>query len=731
MQDPLPHAAVSHVAAIVDSADDAIISTDLQGLITSWNRAAERLFGYTASEAIGRSIRIIIPIDHHSDEDEVLRRIARGDSVVHFETVRRRKNGSVLPISVSISPIRNPAGRVIGASKIARDITERRRVDEAIAAAERARSDLQHRLLAMVGASSSLLGSPKVEDVVPASLALASSLIAADGYALWRLDAPSQAWRIESYSGVSDDFARRIVATDRNAPSPDSVEPVIAEDVSVDERLVGRLEAFGAEGIRSMLSVPMALGNEVTAALAFYYRTPHVFSDVELETARALASLTTAALRTAELYDAQGRIQRQASFLAQAGEVLASSLNYRQTLGRIATLAVPSIADWCAIDIVNDAGGLDRIAIAHQDPQKVALGHRISAAFPAANAPAGRPLGDPDHVVNSGRSMFVPEITDAMLASAAHTAEHGDLLLAIGMRSYICVPLRTREGVLGALTFLSAESGRHFTLADLQFAETVAGRAALAIENARSYEEARRANRLKDEFLATLSHELRTPLNAILGYTRMLRAGIFAAEKHDRALETVERNASALAQIVGDVLDVARIVSGKLRLEVKPIDLDRLIAEAIETVLPAAQAKGVTLEQTTNGDIPAVSVDTDRLQQVLWNLLTNAVKFTARGGRVIVSTHHTAEGVEIVVADTGQGIKPDVLPFIFDRFRQGDSGSSREHGGLGLGLAIARHIVEMHGGTIQAASEGDGRGARFTVRLPTIQTPVRPEAAAR
>ena len=585
----------------------------------------------------------------------MLRRIARGESVVHFETVRRRKDGSLLPISVSISPMRDASGRVIGASKIARDITERRRADEALAAAERARSDLQHRLLALVGASTSLLGSPRVEDVVPASLALASSLIAADGYALWRLDAPSHAWRIESYSGVSDDFARRLVTSDRNLAPAASAEPVIAEDVTTDPRLLGRLEAFRFEGITSMLSIPMALGNDATAALAFYYRTPHVFSDVELQTARALGKLTTAALRTAELYDAQRRIQQQASFLAQAGEVLASSLNYRQTLGRIATLAVPRIADWCAIDIVNDAGDLDRIAIAHEDPEKVALGHRLTVAYPAGTSPTGRPLGDPDHVVNSGRSMFVPEITGAMLASYAHDAEHGDILTSIGVRSYICVPLRTREGVLGALTFLSAESGRRFTLADLQFAETVAGRAALAIENARSYDEARRANRLKDEFLATLSHELRTPLNAILGYTRMLRAGIFAADKHDRALETVERNASALAQIVGDVLDVARIVSGKLRLEVKPIDLDRLIAEAIETVLPAAQAKGVTLEQNTDGGIPHVSADTDRLQQVLWNLLANAVKFTARGGRVVASTRRTSDAVEIVVADTGQG----------------------------------------------------------------------------
>jgi PAS domain S-box-containing protein len=731
MPDSPPEAAVSYVAAIVASADDAIISTDLQGLITSWNPAAARLFGYAADEAIGRPIRIIIPVDHRSDEEEVLRRIARGESVVHFETVRRRKDGSTLPISVSISPIRDSAGRVIGSSKIARDITERRRVDEAIAAAERARSDLQHRLLALVGASSSLLGSPHVEDVVPASLALASSLIAADGYAMWRLEASSSSWRIESYSGVSTEFATRLITTAADMLPAASTEPVIAENVASDPRLVGRLEAFRTEGITSMLSIPLMTDGEATAALAFYYRTPHVFSDVELETARALGALTTAALRTAELYDAQHRIQQQASFLAQAGEVLASSLNYRQTLGRMATLAVPSIADWCAIDIVNDAGDLDRIAIAHEDPQKVAIGRRISEAFPPSTSSGGRSFGDPDHVVNSGRSMFVPEITDAMLASFAQSAEHADLLLAVRLRSYICVPLRTREGVLGALTFLSAESGRRFTLSDLQFAETVAGRAALAIENARSYDEARRANRLKDEFLATLSHELRTPLNAILGYTRMLRAGIFAAEKHDRALETVERNASALAQIVGDVLDVARIVSGKLRLEVRLIDLDRLIAEAIETVLPAAQAKGVTLEQASDGEIPQVSADTDRLQQVLWNLLANAVKFTARGGRVIASTHRTADGVAIVVADTGQGIRPDVLPYIFDRFRQGDSGSSREHGGLGLGLAIARHIVEMHGGTIQAASEGEGRGAEFTVRLPTVQVSSKVGASAR
>jgi PAS domain S-box-containing protein len=237
------------------------------------------------------------------------------------------------------------------------------------------------------------------------------------------------------------------------------------------------------------------------------------------------------------------------------------------------------------------------------------------------------------------------------------------------------------------------------------------------------------ANRLKDDFLATLSHELRTPLNAILGYARMLRSGIVGPQRHARALEIVERNATALTQMVGDVLDVSRIVAGKIRLNVQPVDLSKIADEAIGSVRPAADAKGVRLQPVIDPQAGPISGDSDRLRQVLWNLLSNAVRFTPRGGRVQFVLQSVNSHVEIVVTDTGVGITPEFLPHVFERFRQADSRFSREHSGLGLGLAISHELVEMHGGTIEAFSDGPGKGATFRVTLPVLalQTPLSPE----
>jgi len=256
----------------------------------------------------------------------------------------------------------------------------------------------------------------------------------------------------------------------------------------------------------------------------------------------------------------------------------------------------------------------------------------------------------------------------------------------------------------------------------VQFAEDVASRVAMAVENARAHEELRNANRVKDDFLATLSHELRTPLNAILGYSRMLRGGILSADKIAGALETIERNTQVLTQMVEDVLDVSRIVAGKVRLNVQPVELAALIHEALATVRPAADAKRIRIETVIDPTDAVVSGDPGRLLQVLSNLLSNAVKFTPRGGGVQVRLERVNSSVEIVVSDTGIGIHPDLLPHIFERFRQGDSGTSRQRGGLGLGLAISRNLVEMHGGSIDAASAGEGKGATFLVRLPLLAT---------
>ncbi len=227
-----------------------------------------------------------------------------------------------------------------------------------------------------------------------------------------------------------------------------------------------------------------------------------------------------------------------------------------------------------------------------------------------------------------------------------------------------------------------------------------------------------RANRMKDEFLATVSHELRTPLNSILGWTQILRRGGLRDDAVRRALETVERNARLQNQLIEDLLDVSRIISGKLRLDVRPIELTSVIEAAIDTVRPAAQAKSIRLTSILDPKAGLVAGDANRLQQVVWNLLSNAIKFTPKGGRVQVQLERVNSHVEIIVSDTGQGINVELLPYIFERFRQADSTTTRQYSGLGLGLAIVRHLVELHGGTIWASSPGEGLGAVFTVHLP-------------
>jgi PAS domain S-box-containing protein len=230
--------------------------------------------------------------------------------------------------------------------------------------------------------------------------------------------------------------------------------------------------------------------------------------------------------------------------------------------------------------------------------------------------------------------------------------------------------------------------------------------------------EAEAANRAKDEFLATVSHELRTPLNAMLGWIYLLRTGKLDPATYERALETIERNTRLQAQLIEDLLDVSRIIAGKLRLNVRPTDVSPVIIAAIESVRLAAEAKGIECRLMSDPGIRIVMCDPDRLQQVIWNLLANAIKFTPKGGRVTVQLQRADDSAEIIVSDTGQGISADFLPFVFDRFRQADSTPTRAHGGIGLGLSIVRHLVELHGGTVTAESAGHEQGAKFVVRLP-------------
>ncbi|AKF10101.1 ATP-binding protein [Sandaracinus amylolyticus] len=299
------------------------------------------------------------------------------------------------------------------------------------------------------------------------------------------------------------------------------------------------------------------------------------------------------------------------------------------------------------------------------------------------------------------------------------------------MRGWLAAPLVGSDGRNLGLLQLTHRSAGEFTGEDEAVLVQLAGVASIALENARLYElaqgERRRAedaNRLKDEFLATMSHELRTPLNAMLGWARMLRSGALPESKRAHALETIERNVRIQTALIEDVLDVARISTGKLRLDAAPLDIAQVVQAAVEIVRPAAESKGIALDVTLGGACRTMG-DATRLQQIVWNLLTNAVKFTPRGGHVVVTMRRVvidggAAHVEIAVQDSGQGIPHEFLPHVFERFRQADASSTRKHGGLGLGLSVVKHLVELHGGSVHAESEGEARGARFVVRIPIV-----------
>mgnify|MGYP003586186376 CR=1 FL=1 len=309
-----------------------------------------------------------------------------------------------------------------------------------------------------------------------------------------------------------------------------------------------------------------------------------------------------------------------------------------------------------------------------------------------------------------------------LLAAASGEAAYGT-----GAGAWAAQPLVAGKGVIGAAWF-EFEGDTELPPRDRALVALVSRQAADALQRARLFaaerearEEAKAANQVKDEFLATLSHELRTPLNSILGWAHVLRHGALDPATTVRALDAILRNADAQSRLVTDVLDASRLITGRLCLHPAPVDLRAAVRAALEAIAPAASARGVQLGFAASECPVVVTGDADRLQQVAWNLVSNAVKFTPAGGRVEVRLECEPEVVELVVADSGIGIPPEFLPRVFDRFTQADASSRRAHGGLGLGLAIVRHLVELHGGTVAASSAGPGLGARFTVRLPLRQ----------
>lgn len=549
------------LAAVIESAEDAIISKTLESIITSWNKGAERIFGYTADEVIGKPVTILMPPDFIDEEPVILARLKSGERLDHYETIRLHKDGSLIDISLTVSPIKAADGRIIGASKIARDISARKRAEKEL----KEQSDIIETVNHLGRSLVAELDLHKlVQAITDAATEVSNARFGAFFYNV--LDDQGESYMLYVLSGAPlKAFSHFPLPrnTEIFAPTFKGSGTVLIEDVKQDPRYGKNSPYYGMpEGhlpVTSYLAVPV---------------------------------------------------------ISRSGEVY---------------------------------GGLF--------------------------------FGHPDRGVFNERAA------------------------------------RIIEG-LAAQASIAMDNSRLYEAA--QRARAEAERAAL--ENERLYQQAQESSRLKEEFLATISHELRTPLNAILGWARMLRGGQVTEGGVAKALETIERNARAQAQLIDDLLDVSRIITGKLRMDVRPADPNLFIEAAIEALTPAAAAKGVRLQKILDTGVVSVPGDPVRLQQIVWNLLSNAIKFTKRGGRVQVRLERVNSHIEIIVSDTGQGIEAEFLPHVFDRFRQADQRTTRQHGGMGLGLAIVKNLVELHGGSVEAASPGLDKGATFTVRLPV--TPV-------
>jgi signal transduction histidine kinase len=426
----------------------------------------------------------------------------------------------------------------------------------------------------------------------------------------------------------------------------------------------------------------------------------------EVPLAEDIARRAAAAIDNAHLYRQSETRLRAAEAAAEIGGFLNQALDPHVVGRRIAESVRSLLGLGTSLFYTVEPATLEMTVVA-------GAGTPVPGLEPGVTLPAGvaavglavreqRPVTTPDQL-NDSRIAITSELRA--------TLERGP------DRSVLAVPLLSHERVIGVLA-LGDREGRQFRQEEILLAQGFAEQAALALENARLYAEARDANRAKDEFLATLSHELRTPLTAMLGWVRMLQSGTLDQATSERALQVIDRNTKLQAQLIDDLLDVSRIITGKLSLELKAVDIGAVVEAAVDAVTPAALAKSVTLEQRLDPSAAPAWADAHRLQQVVWNLLSNAVKFTPAGGRVTVTVDREDPHVVVRVADTGQGIAAEFLPYIFDRFRQADSTTTRAHGGLGLGLAIVHHLVTLHRGTVTAASDGPDRGATFTVRVP-------------
>jgi len=637
----------AYLAAIVASSDDAIIGKDLNGIVRSFNAAAERLFGYRAEEMIGQPIITLVPADRREEETDILSRLRRGEPIDHFETVRVAKDGRLLDISLSVSPIRDASGTIVGAAKIARDITERKRAAAALAA----QREWYRVTLASIG------------DAVIAS--------DADGRVTFMNGVAEDltGWSLAEALDKSLGEVFRIINEETRNPVENPTEKVLRSGAIV--ALANHTVLIGRHGQEWPIADSAApIRDDAGRILGVVL----VFHDVT-EQRRSHAAL------------AEQR-ERFETTLASIGDgVIATDIHgHVEFMNAVAE----QLTGWRLAD---------------------ARGRRCDEVFRIVHATTRQPEANP--VTQVLRHGGVVGLANHTVLISADGTEH-----AIDDSG---APIREAGGGLAGVVLVFRDvSDRRRLEGERQAAARERERLLTAERQARL--EAEQANRVKDDFVAMLSHELRTPLSAILGWTQILQAKPAGEDALHHGLAVIERNTRAQSQLISDLLDISRIGSSKLVLDVRTVDLGEILADSLETVRYSAEDKGVILHNRAE-PVNLIVGDPARLGQVMWNLLTNAIKFTPRGGRVDVRLRQVGSMAELTVRDTGVGIRPEDLPRIFERFRQGGGGTTGRYGGLGLGLSITKHLVELHGGSARAASEGEGKGVVFTVELPLIAHP--------
>ncbi|MFL6279995.1 MAG: PAS domain S-box protein [Vicinamibacterales bacterium] len=637
-------AAQAYLAAIVESSDDAIISKDLDGIIQSCNAAAERIFRYTAAELVGKPVRILIPPERQTEEDDILARIRRGERIDHFESVRLAKDGRPLDISLSVSPIRDRDGRIIGVAKIARDITEKKRLERELVA----QREWFRVTLASIG------------DAVIAS--------DPDGRVTY-MNEPAQVltgWTADNATGqpLADVFRIINEKTRESIDDPAGLVLRSGHIVGLANHTV-LIDRNGVEHPIADSAAPIRDGNGRLIGAVL------VFRDVGEE--------------------------------RRAEEAIAEQREWFET-------TLQSIGD--AV-IATDVRG--HVVFMNPVAEHLTGWHLADAR--------GKPCAGIFNIINENSRLVTENPVTRVLAegTVVGLANHTVLIAADGTERPIDdsgAPILNRNGrVVGVVLVFRDVSGRRRGEMDRRDAALERERLLEAERAARA--DAERASRVKDEFVAMVSHELRTPLNAILGWTQLMMNPEAGPDLVARAIHVIARNTRLQAQLISDLLDISRIVSGKLRLDIEQVDLASVVSDAVDTVQRDADDKKIVIERDIEGSVGTIAGDPARVQQIVWNLLSNAIKFTPEGGVISVRLRRAGADAEIIVSDNGVGIRPDFLPHLFDRFKQADQAITRRFGGLGLGLSIVKNLVELHGGSIRAESGGLDRGATFTIVLPS------------